>query len=76
MTGNEAKPKMNWPPSGRNRPACDAGFHHPATRSVGWDPRSILGSRAEVVREPGGNLNIPRNGQTLVEHASLSKNLY
>jgi hypothetical protein len=40
------------------------------------DVRSMLGSLAEVVREPDEKLKVTRNGQTLVAHASPNKNLY
>jgi hypothetical protein len=35
----------------------------------------MLGALAEVVEEPNGNLKITRNGQTLVLHPSLDKNV-
>jgi hypothetical protein len=35
----------------------------------------MLGELAEVVEEPNGNLKVSRNGQALVLHASLRKNV-
>jgi len=55
----------------------DAIFRHPAARNLGWrDVRSMLGALAEAVEEePNGNLKVTRNGQTLVLHTSLDKNV-
>jgi len=62
--------------SGSHRRAYDAIFRHPAARNLAWkDVRSMLGVLAEVVEEPNGNLKITRNGQSLVLHASLDKNV-
>jgi len=59
-----------------HRRTYDAIFRHPAARNLGWrDVRSMLGALAEVVEEPNGNLKITRNGQTLVLHPSLDKNV-
>lgn len=68
---------MNGQLSGSHRNTDDAVFRHPAARNLAWrDVRSMLGSPAEVAREPNGNLNVTRNGQTMVLHASLNRNLY
>ena len=40
------------------------------------DVPSMLGSLAEAGREPDGKLKVTRNGQTVVLHASVNKNLY
>lgn len=62
--------------SGSHRRTYDGIFRHPAARNLGWrDVRSMLGALAEIVEEPNGNLKITRNGQTLVLHASLDKNI-
>ena len=62
--------------SGSHRRAYDAIFRHPAARNLAWrDVRSMLSVLAEVVEEPNGNLKITRNGQTLVLHPSLDKNV-
>jgi hypothetical protein len=62
--------------SGSHRRTYDGIFRHPAARNLGWrDVRSLLGALAEVVDEPNGNLKITRNGQTLVLHSSLDKNV-
>lgn len=66
------KPKL----SGSHRRTYGAIFRHPAARNLGWrDVRSMLGALAEVVEEPNGNLKITRNGQTLVLHPLLGKNV-
>ena len=68
---------MNGSLSGSNRNTYDVVFRHPAARNLAWrDVRSMLGSLVEGTREPNGNLKVARNGQTLVLHASLDKNLY
>jgi hypothetical protein len=62
--------------SGSHRRTYDGIFRHPAARNLGWRAvRSMLGELAEVVEEPNGNLKITRNGQTLVLHTSLDKNV-
>lgn len=62
--------------SSSHRRIYDGIFRHPVARNLGWrDVRSMLGALAEVVEEPNGNLKITRNGQTLVLHASLDKNV-
>ena len=59
-----------------HRRTYDGIFRHPVARNLGWrDVRSMLGALAEVVEEPNGNLKITRNGQTLVLHPSLDKNV-
>jgi len=51
-------------------------FRHPTARNVSWrDVRSTLAALANVVEEPNGNLRITRNGQTLVLHPSLDRNV-
>jgi len=67
---------MKPQPSGSHRRTYDGIFRHPAARNLGWrDVRSMLGALAEVVEEPNGNLKITRNGQTLILHPSLGKNV-
>ena len=62
--------------SGSHRRTYDGIFRHPVARNLGWrDVRSMLGALAEVVEEPNGNLKIAHNGQTLVLHPSLDKNV-
>ena len=62
--------------SGSHRRTYEGIFRHPAARNLGWrDVRSMLGALAEVVEEPNGNLKFTRNGQTLVLHPSLDKNV-
>lgn len=66
------KPKL----SGSHRRIYDGIFRHPVARNLDWrDVRSMLGALAEVVQEPNGNLKITRNGQTLVLHPTLHKNV-
>jgi len=61
---------------GSHRRTYDAIFRHPAARNLDWrDVRSMLGALAEVVEEPNGNLKVTRNGETLVLHASLDKDI-
>ena len=62
--------------SGAHRRTYDGIFRHPVARNLGWrDVRSMLDALAEVVEKPNGNLKITRNGQTLVLHPSLDKNV-
>ena len=73
---NEGERDMKPHLSGSHRRTYDAIFRHPAARNLGWrDVRSLLGTLAEVVEEPNGNLKIARNGQTLTLHPSLDKNV-
>ena len=75
-TGNEGELDMKQQLSGSHRKTYNAIFRHPAAHNLDWrDVRSMLGELAEVVEEPNGNLKITRNGQTLVLHVSLHKNL-
>ena len=67
---------MNLTLSNSHRRVYEGIFRHPAARNLGWrDVRSMLGALAEVAEEPNGNLKITRNGQTLVLHATLDKNV-
>jgi hypothetical protein len=67
---------MNPQLSSSHRRIYDGIFRHPAARNLGWrDVRSMLGALGEVAEEPNGNLKITRNGQTLVLHSSLDKNV-
>ena len=62
--------------SGSHRRIYDGIFRHPAARNLDWrDVRSMLGALAEVVEEPNGNLKVTRNGQSLILHPSLHKNV-
>jgi hypothetical protein len=59
-----------------HRRIYDGIFRHPVARNLGWrDVRSMLGALGEIVEEPNGNFKLTRNGQTLVLHASLDKNV-
>ena len=65
---------MNGQLSGSSRmPATPSSAIQP--RNVGWDVGSMLGSLADVAREPNGNLKVTRNEQALVLYASLNKDL-
>jgi hypothetical protein len=76
-TGNEGEPEME--PKllkGSHRRTYDTLFRHPAARNLAWrDVRSMLGAVADVVEEDNRNLKITRNGQTLVLHPSLDKDV-
>lgn len=62
--------------SGSHRRIYDGIFRHPVARNLDWrDVRSMLGALAEVVEESNGNLKVTRNGQTLVLHPTLHKNV-
>jgi hypothetical protein len=77
VTRNEGEPKME--PKllkGSHRRTYDTLFRHPAARNLSWrDVRSMLGALADVVEEDNRKLKITRNGQTLVLHPSLDKNV-
>jgi hypothetical protein len=54
----------------------DAIFQHPMPHGLHRrDVMSMLGGLAEVREESNGNFKMTRNGQTLVLHASLDKNI-
>jgi len=75
-SGDEGEPEMKSRLKGSHRRTYDAIFRHPVARNLGWpDVRSMLGALAEVLKEPNGNLKITRDGQTLVLHPSLDKNV-
>jgi hypothetical protein len=67
---------MNLNLSKSHQTIYDGIFRHPVARNLGRrDVQSMLGALAEVTEEPNGNLKVTRNGQTLVLHASLDKNV-
>src|SRR5581483_867105 len=51
-------------------------FQHPVSHNLEWRAvRSLLGKLGQITEEPNGNLKVTRNGQTLVLHPSLTKDV-
>jgi hypothetical protein len=62
--------------TGSHRHAYDAVFRHPVARNLQWrDVWSMLGVVASAVEGQNGNLQVSRNGQTLVLHRPRGKDL-
>ena len=51
-------------------------FAHPVSHNLGWrDVHALFRQVAEVEEKPNGNLTVTRNGQVLVLHPPLSKDV-
>jgi hypothetical protein len=68
--------KMNPSLSGGHQRAYEKIFQHPISHSLEWrEVRSLFSKLGEVVEKPNGNLMVTRNGQTLVLHPTVTKDV-
>jgi hypothetical protein len=66
-TGERRETEMKQQLNSSQRRTYDSIFRQPTARNLGWrDVRSMLGTLAQVVEEPNGDLKLTRNGQSLV----------
>jgi hypothetical protein len=73
---NQDKIKTSDSLNGRHRHTYDAIFRHPAAHNLEWhDVRSLLDALADVTEGQNGSLQVTRNGQTVVLHASKHKDV-